>query len=126
MPKKEKHSTPTISFNELPVETQEMLRKLAAKSKVVDTYHKAYFGNTPPIVSVEAFGRRMVAIGSKIVHPDDPDYEWEVPADFLVSYLKSKFGITWLNQEINKQKREQHEIAKWFLKGIPNLEKGGD
>ena len=95
--------TPTISFDELSPETQAMFRNLQAKSKIVDNYQKTYFGNTPPIVSVEAFGRRMVAIRGKIVHSDDPNYDWETPSDFLVSYLKSKLGINWLNQEFQKK-----------------------
>jgi hypothetical protein len=122
----QKKENPTIPFNELPIETQKMFRKLQAKSKVVDSYHKAHFGNTPPIVSVEAWGRRMVSIGSKIVRPDDPDYDWEEPADFLISYLQSTLDMSWLDNEINKQEGYQHEIAKWFVKGIPNLEKEGD
>ncbi len=118
--------TPTISFKELPSETQKTIRKLQAKSKIVDNYHKAYFGNSPPIVSVEAFDRRMVAIGSSIVHSDDPNYDWETPPDFLVSYLKSKLGINWLNQEVQKRGKDQHEVAKWYIKGVPNLEKEND
>ncbi len=118
--------TPTISFDELSPETQAMFRKLQAKSKIVDNYQKTYFGNTPPIVSVEAFDRRMVAIRGKIVHSDDPNYDWETPSDFLVSYLKSKLGINWLNQEFQKNLKDQHEVAKWYIKGVPNLEKEND
>ena len=121
MSKKEKA---TIPFDELPIEIQKMFGKLQAKHKVVGAYHQFYFGNTPPIVSVEAFGRRMVAVGSKIVHPDDPDYEWEEPADFLISYLQSTLDMSWLDKEIGKQGQHRHEIVKWFIGGIPNLEKG--
>ncbi len=113
----------TISFNELLPELQAMFRKLQAKSKMAQNYHKTYFGNTPPIVSVEAFGRRMVAIRGTIVHSDDPHYDWETPSDFLVSYLKSRLDIEWLNQEFQKPSKDQHEVAKWYIKGVPNLEK---
>ena len=65
----------------------------------------------------------MVAVGSKIVHPDVPDYEWEKPADFLISYLKSTLDKSWLDKEIGKAEECRHEISKWFLGGIPNLEK---
>ncbi len=82
-------STPSVSFSELPAETQAMFRKLQLKSKITEQYHQAYFGNSPPIISVEAFGRRMVAVGGKIVHSDDPNYDWETPSDFLVSFLIS-------------------------------------
>jgi hypothetical protein len=119
-------SASTVRFDELPGEMQEMFRKLQLKSRIVDSYHKAYFGNSPPIVSVEAFGRRMVASGSKIVHADDPSYDWETPLDFLVSYLKSKLGINWLNQEFQKDPKDQHEVAKWYIKGVPNIEKKDD
>ncbi len=65
----------------------------------------------------------MVAIGGKIVSADDPSYDWETPSYFLVSYLKSKLGIDWLNQEFHKNPKDQHEVAKWYMKGVPNIEK---
>jgi hypothetical protein len=114
--------TRTVSFDNLSSEMQAMFRKLQLKSKIVDGYHKAHFGHSPPIVSVEAFGRRMVAIGATIVHADDPSYDWETPSDFPVSYLKSTLGINWLDQEFQNSSRDQHEVAKWYVKGVPNLE----
>lgn len=115
-------ATPSIPFSELPPETQIMFRKLQLKSKSSEQYHQSYFGNTPPIISVEAYGRRMVAVGSKIVHSDDPDYDWPTPADFLVSYLKSTLSNLWLENELAKNYKDRHEIAKWFSRGVPNLE----
>ncbi|MBL4788233.1 MAG: hypothetical protein JKY60_04025 [Kordiimonadaceae bacterium] len=55
---------------------------------------------------------------------DDPKQDWEKPSDFLVSYLKSKLGLEWLSDQFNKDYRSRHEVAKWYTKGIPNIEEG--
>ncbi len=120
-----KKSTPTVSFSELPSETQAMFRKLQLKSKISEQYHQAYFGNTPPIISVDAFGKRMVAVGGKIVHSDDPNHDWETPSDFLVSFLKSTLGNLWIEDELRENYKDRHEIAKWYSRGVPNIEDGG-
>ncbi len=116
-------ATPTVSFNELSSDMQAAFRKLQAKFEITNNYHNTYFGHSPAIVSAAAFGRRMVAIGGSLVHSNDPNYDWPTPSDFLVSYLKSKLGIDWLNQEFQKNLKDQHEVAKWYMKGVPNLEK---
>ncbi|MGH8467683.1 MAG: hypothetical protein ACREVY_01395 [Gammaproteobacteria bacterium] len=117
-------STPTVSFSELPAETQAMFRTLQLKSQISEQYHQIHFGNSPPIISVETYGRRMVAVGGKIVHSDNPNDDWETPSDFLVSYLKSKLGNPWLEDELGKNYKDRHEIAKWYSRGVPNLENG--
>jgi hypothetical protein len=115
---------PSVDFKDLPEETKVMFRKLQLKHRISGQYQQEYFGHTPPITCVDAFNRRMVAVGSKIVHSDDPNYDWETPSDFLVSYLKSKLGLEWFSNEFNKSYSDKHEIAKWYAKGISNIGQG--
>tara|TARA_R110002072_G_scaffold302254_2_gene484465 strand:- start:2066 stop:3181 length:1116 start_codon:yes stop_codon:yes gene_type:complete len=113
---------PTISFSELPKETQDLVRKTQLKHKISEKYHQHFFGNTPSVNGLNAYGRMLVPVGGKIYQPSDTDFNWETPADFLVSYLKSSFGDLWLEDELAKDYREMHEVAKWYTKGVPNLE----
>ena len=78
----------TVEFSQLPAATQEIFRKLVAEINIAEQHHNQYFGEVPPIVSCVFNGRRMVCVGSKLVHADDSDYDWEAPSDFLLSYLK--------------------------------------
>lgn len=115
-------SQPTVSFSDLPKETQELVRKTQLKHKISEQYHEHYFGNTPSVNGVHAYGRMLVPVGGNIYESSDPDFDWETPSDFLVSYLKSTFGDSLLGEELRKEYREMHEVAKWYTKGVPNLE----
>ncbi len=115
-------SQPTVSFSDLTKETQDLVRRVQLKHKISEQYHQQYFGNTPSVNGVHAYGRMLVAVGGSIYQSNDPNFDWEVPADFLVSYLKSSFGDHWLEGELAKEYREMHEVAKWYTKGVPNLE----
>ena len=113
---------PTVNFNDLPKETQELLRKAQLKYKISEQYHNHYFGNTPPINGIHAYGRMLVAVGGNIYQSSDQKLDWKSPSDFLAAYLKSYFGDTWLEEELKKEYKDMHEVAKWYTKGVPNLE----
>ena len=116
---------PTVDFSELPKEEQDFLRQAQLKHRISEKYHQQYFGNTPPVNGVHAYGRMLVSVYGNIYQSSDPDFDWETPADFLVSYLKSSFGDLWLGTELAKDFSEMHEVAKWYTKGVPNLEGHG-
>ncbi|GGK66776.1 hypothetical protein [Amphritea balenae] len=118
----ETSTQPTVSFSELPKETQDLVRKAQLKHKISEQYHQQYFGDTPSVNGVHVYGRMLVSVRGNIYQSNDPDFDWETPADFLVSYLKSSFGDLWLEEELAKDYREMHEVAKWYTKGVPNLE----
>ncbi len=111
-----------VDFKDLSKDTQDMFRKLQLKSKISDQYHEDHFGNAPPIMCVDAYGRRMVAVKNSLVHSDDPNYDWEKAPDFLISYLKSKLGTQWFSIELDKNYCDMHEIVKWYIKGTPQVE----
>lgn len=112
----------SVSFFDLPKETKDLIRKVQLKHKISEQYHQQYFGNTPSINGARAFGRMLVSVGGNIYQSSNPDFDWEKPSDFLVSYLKSSFGNFWLEDELKKDYMEMHEIAKWYTKGVSNLE----
>lgn len=119
--------TPTISFSELSPELQKLVRRTQHKAEISTQYHEKKFGSVPVINGVYAYGRMLVAIRGKIVKSDNPDFDWKVPSDFLVSYLKSTLGDSWLDEELSKNSLEMHEIARWYSKGVSNIEgKDGD
>ncbi len=115
----EKH---TVPFKSLPKETQDLLRRTQQKHRISEQYHHTHFGNTMPISSCEFNGRRMVAVRASLFTSDDPKYDWENPSDFLASYLKSKLGLQWFSDQLYKDYKNQHEIVKWYTKGISNIE----
>lgn len=114
--------TPSICFSELSPELQKLVRRTQQKAKISTQYQAKKFGSVPVINGVYAYGRMQVAIRGKIVTSDNPDFDWEVPSDFLVSYLKSTLGNSWLEQELSKNSLEMHEVARWYTKGVPNIE----
>lgn len=112
----------TVAFKDLPEETQVLLRKTQIKHRVSEQYHQKHFGYTMPMLSCDFKGRKMVAVGASLVTSDDPNHDWNKPSDFLVSYLKSKLGQQWLSNQLDKIYKDRHEIAKWYTKGLPNIE----
>lgn len=113
----------TVLFEKLPKETQELCGRVYAKRNIAEQYHKQYFGDSPSIVSCVFNNKRIVAIRGSLVVCDDPETDWAFPSDFLVSYLKTRLGNSWFNEEIKKPETESHEIIKWYFKGRTNVDK---
>lgn len=59
----------TISFQDLPSETQQFLHKLHLKHKLAEHYHFSQFNNAGKIVSC-IFNGRHIAIGGSLVVSD--------------------------------------------------------
>jgi hypothetical protein len=116
---------PTVSFNELPLDIQKLVRKAQIKAKISTQHHERIFGNVPPVEGIHAYGRMQVAIRGRIVTSNNPELDWEVPSDFLVSYLIDTLGTLWLENELSKNNIEMHEVARWYSKGISNLDGKG-
>lgn len=107
----------TVNFNDLPKETQQMFRELQIKHKIGSQYHNDHMGYTPEIVSTVFQGRRLVALGGSLVQSDNSEKDWEEPAEFLTSHLKTTLGNEWFDEELKKQKDERHIILTWAIDG---------
>lgn len=107
----------TINLNELPKETQHKISELQIKHKIGSQYHQDHMGYTPEIVSAVFKGRRFVALGGSLVQSDNPERDWEEPAEFLTSHLKTTLGNEWFDEELKKQKDERHIVLTWAIDG---------
>lgn len=107
----------TVSFNDLPKETQEMARNLQMKHKIATQYHNHHMGHTPEILSTVFNGRRLVALGTSLVQSDNPDRDWQEPAEFLTSHLKTTLGNEWFDEEAKKSPKKRHIVLNWAIDG---------
>ncbi len=69
------------------------------------------YGHVKPIVSAEAKGARIVAVGNELRESDS----WHTFPDFLRSYLWHVIGERWFYQELKKPAEEQHPIMRWWI-----------
>ncbi|PWY54113.1 hypothetical protein DGG96_17015 [Legionella qingyii] len=107
----------TVNFHDLPKETQQMFHELQVKHKIGSQYHHDHMGYTPEIVSSVFQGRRFVALGGSLIQSDAPEGDWDEPADFLTSHLKTTLGNEWFDDELKKQENERHIILSWAVDG---------
>ena len=106
-----------VKFNDLPKETQKMVRELQIKHKIATQYHHNYMGYTPEIISSVFQGRRFVTLGGSLVQSDHPERDWEEPADFLTSHLRTTLGDEWFDEELKKKEKERHIVLSWAIDG---------
>lgn len=66
-------------------------------------------GRGRPIISAELNGVRYVAIGNKIAYG-----KWQTFQDFLLHYIRARFGWTWGQEEHAKPDSEQHPFVRWL------------
>lgn len=98
----------SISFSELPEETQKMFLDLLSRHEEArNTYGVA--GSPISVV----FGKvRLVAVGNQFVQ-FDPHKTY---LDFLSDFMKSIIGTDWGNVELRKPHNDQHQIIKLYKK----------
>lgn len=80
-------------------------RKMADERK-----RKERFGDVRPIMHVDAWGKRLVGVGSRIYFNKDPEISF---SDFLQTYLRGTLGPEWWKAEAAKPVIARHPIAKW-------------
>ncbi len=107
----------TVNFNDLPRETQQMVRELQLKHKIATQYHHNNFGYTPEIMSSLFQGKRLVVLGGVLVQSDNPEKDWEEPADFLTSHLRTTLGNEWFDKELQSEEKERHIVVSWAIDG---------
>lgn len=98
-----------------------MFQKMDAK----EFQRKEQQGLGKPIISTDANGVRVVAIGSDVLYSD----KWKTFPDFLFDYIIKTLGRDWYKEEAIKSQREQHTIIQWFnslnrLRNEADLAKG--
>ncbi len=69
------------------------------------------YGHVKPIISAEAKGARLVAVGNELLESDS----WHTFPDFLRSHLWHVIGERWFYQELKKPAEEQHPIWRWWI-----------
>ncbi len=106
-----------VFFNDLPLDTQEALKKLIQKPKIASKYHFDHLGHTPEIVSTIYQGKRIVALGGKLICSDNPKFDWPELAQFFHSHLKTVLGIEWFDNELKKSTEDRHIIVTWAIDG---------
>lgn len=62
------------------------------------------------IVSAKIGDRRFVAVGKSVLHSN----MWVTFCDFLFSYIKSKLGSEWGNNELKKEFADRHPVMQWY------------
>ncbi|WP_244851823.1 hypothetical protein [Caballeronia sp. SL2Y3] len=63
-----------------------------------------------PIISAEAFGRRLVAVKNRLLYSG----KWQTFHDFLVDYLPTAMGKDWGDAELAKPLDLRHPILVWY------------
>jgi hypothetical protein len=89
----------------------EKARKLFADQERKEIEHKEHYGEVHPLSTVQAFGKRLVAVGSTIY----ADEKWKYFSDFLRDYLLEAFGVEWVNAENARAEAARHPVTQWWV-----------
>jgi hypothetical protein len=104
-------ATPPLTAKQAPKspEFQERARAIFAERIAAENCRKERFGGVRPIIHTEAFGHKLIAVGSRIY---STDRSVSFP-EFLISYLRGTLGERWWNEEAGKPLIARHQIAQW-------------
>jgi len=69
----------------------------------------ARYGHVRPTISADNWGKKFIAIGSRIEFSD----RWKFVPDFLLDYVPHIFGKDWFDAEVNKPEAERHPVFQW-------------
>jgi hypothetical protein len=95
----------------IPDSVVKKARKLFADQKRQQIEHKERYGEVHPLTTMEAFGKRMVAVGNTIY----ADPKWKYFTDFLRDYVPETFGAGWVNAENAKADSDRHLITQCWI-----------
>jgi hypothetical protein len=81
------------------------------------------FGEVRPIIHAEHQGRRLVAVGSRIIY-DRPgeNKRWNTFIDVLMAYIRLPLGSGWGKRELLKPLADRHPVMQWY-DHVCNLQK---
>jgi SEC-C motif len=74
----------------------------------------AQYGEVRPPITLKAFDKRLVAVGSTIYG----DAQWKYFPDFLRDYVPEVFGAEWVNSENAAPEEERHLVTQWRIESV--------
>jgi hypothetical protein len=88
----------------------EAMRRQMDSVNAAEYRRRLMHGLGRPIVSFEANGFRIVAVGMEVRWSKN----WRTFADFLMDYIKTTLTAQWGNAELRKPPLEMHPVIRWF------------
>ena len=105
------HGKLTSADNSRPsAEAVEAMRRQMDGINAAEYRRRLMHGLGRPIVSFEANGFRIVAVGMEVRWSRN----WRTFADFLMDYIKTTLTAQWGNAELRKPTLEMHPVIRWF------------
>jgi hypothetical protein len=102
------HASPPRT-NQIPKEALDGLKKAFREREATEFRRRQQQGLGRPIVSFEADGHRLVAVGNTVFWSK----KWKTFHDFLFDYIKHVFGAEWGLNEQKKPLVERHILMRW-------------
>ena len=96
-------------FYRQPLVSTEDIEYAMNHMRVAQVQRERQQGLGMPIISAEAFGRRFVAVKSRLLHSKG----WLTFHDFLGDYIKMAIGVDWGSAELAKSLDQRHPILVW-------------
>ena len=92
-----------------PGPPQEVFEALMRQAQAQQAQRVRQQGHGRPIISDTIGDKRMVAVGNTVMTGP-----WKTFPDFLLAYLKSRFGLEWGQAETAKPEPERHRLFHWL------------
>lgn len=86
--------------------------KMRQRTDAAQVQRERQQGFGKPIISVESYGYRLVAVKNRLLQSKG----WKTFHEFLGDYIKMAIGSEWGNTEIAKPLEQRHPILIWYQK----------
>jgi hypothetical protein len=93
-----------------PTDALEFMRRQMDSINAAEYRRRLMHGLGRPIISFEANGFRIVAVGMDLRWSKG----WKTFADFLMDYIKTSLTSQWGNAELRKPTLQMHPVIRWF------------
>lgn len=107
-------------FSGQPLILTEEAKYAIKRARAAQVQRERQQGFGKPIISAEAFGRRFVAVKSRLFHSKG----WLTFHDFLGDYIKMAMGVEWGQAELAKSLDQRHPILVWHHFRAEQLNRG--
>lgn len=87
----------------------EVVKKLQ-EFQTYENKRRQQYGEVRPIIHAKFKGYDFIGVGSELHYGKS----WKVFSDFLMDYIKTRFGREWGTAELKKPLEERHQIMKWY------------
>src|SRR6266478_8485741 len=92
-----------------PPGVYEKARKLFQQKAREERERVAEYGEVRAPITLEAFDKRLVAVGGTIYG----DAKWKYFSDFLRDYVPAVFGDEWVKSENAAPEAKRHLVTQW-------------